>query len=81
MNCIPLLKIGGSLVVFDLISHLTGKSENEWEQNGTEMLMQKELQGMLWNCFITAAEQELMLHPSLTKRLANHARLNGVTEG
>ena len=28
----------------------------------------------LRNCFITAAERELTLHPSLTKRLVNHAR-------
>ena len=33
------------------------------------------------NCFITVAERELMLHPSLTKRLVNHARPNDVTEG
>ena len=26
------------------------------------------------NCFISIAERELMLHPSLTKRLVNHAR-------
>ena len=31
--------------------------------------------------FITVAERELMLHPSLTKRLVNHARPNDVTEG
>ena len=35
----------------------------------------------LRNCFITVAERELMLHPSLTKRLVNHARPNDVTEG
>ena len=28
----------------------------------------------LRNCFITVAERELMLPPSLTKRLVNHAR-------
>ena len=33
------------------------------------------------NCFITVAERELMLPPSLTKRLVNHARPNDVTEG
>ncbi len=33
------------------------------------------------NCFITVAEHELMLPPSLTKRLVNHARPNDVTEG
>ena len=33
------------------------------------------------NCFITVAERDLMLHPSLTKRLVNHARPNDVTEG
>ena len=31
--------------------------------------------------FITVAERELMLPPSLTKRLVNHARLNDVTQG
>ena len=35
----------------------------------------------LRNCFISVAERELMLHPSLTKRLVNHARPNDVTEG
>ena len=35
----------------------------------------------LRNCFITVAERELMLHPSLTKPLVNHARPNDVTEG
>ena len=35
----------------------------------------------LRNCFITVAERELMLPPSLTKRLVNHARPNDVTEG
>jgi len=35
----------------------------------------------LRNCFITVAERDLMLHPSLTKRLVNHARPNDVTEG
>ena len=35
----------------------------------------------LRNCFISIAERELMLHPSLTKRLVNHARPNDVTEG
>ena len=35
----------------------------------------------LRNCFITVAERELMLPRSLTKRLANHARPNDVTEG
>ena len=34
----------------------------------------------LRNCFVTVAERELMLHPSLTKRLVNHARPNDVTE-
>ena len=33
------------------------------------------------NSFITVAERELMLPPSLTKRLVNHARPNDVTEG
>ena len=33
------------------------------------------------NCFITVAERELMLPPTLTKRLVNHARPNDVTEG
>ena len=33
------------------------------------------------NRFITVAERELMLHPSLTKRLVNHARPSHVTEG
>ena len=35
----------------------------------------------LRNCFITVAERDLMLHPSLTKRLVNHARPSDVTEG
>ena len=35
----------------------------------------------LRNCFITVAERELMLPPTLTKRLVNHARPNDVTEG
>ena len=35
----------------------------------------------LRNCFISIAERELMLHPSLTKRLVNHSRPNDVTEG
>ena len=35
----------------------------------------------LRNCFITVAERELMLPPSLTKRLVNHAPPNDVTEG
>ena len=35
----------------------------------------------LRNCFITVAERELMLPPSLTKRLVNHARPNDITEG
>ena len=35
----------------------------------------------LRNSFITVAERELMLPPSLTKRLVNHARPNDVTEG
>ena len=35
----------------------------------------------LRNCFITVAERELILHPSFTKRLVNHARPNDVTEG
>ena len=35
----------------------------------------------LRNCFITVAERELMLPPSLTKRQVNHARSNDVTEG
>ena len=35
----------------------------------------------LRNCFITVAERDLMLPPSLTKRLVNHARPNDVTEG
>ena len=35
----------------------------------------------LRNCFITVAERELILPPSLTKRLVNHARPNDVTEG
>ena len=33
------------------------------------------------NCFITVAEQELMLPHALTKRLVNHALPNDVTEG
>ena len=33
------------------------------------------------NSFITVAERELMLPPSLTKRLVNHARPNDVTQG
>ena len=35
----------------------------------------------LRNSFITVAERELMLPPSLTKRLVNHARPNDVTQG
>ena len=35
----------------------------------------------LRNSFITIAERELMLPPSLTKRLVNHARPNDVTQG
>ncbi len=35
----------------------------------------------LRNCFITIAERELMLPPSLTKRLVNHAKPNDMTEG
>ena len=35
----------------------------------------------LRNCFITAAERELMLPRSLTKRLVSHARPQDVTEG
>ena len=35
----------------------------------------------LCNCFITVAEHELLLPPSLTKRLVNHACPNDVTEG
>ena len=35
----------------------------------------------LRNCFITVAERELMLPPTLTKPLVNHARPNDVTEG
>ena len=35
----------------------------------------------LRNSFITVAERELMLPPSLTKRLGNHARPNDVTQG
>jgi len=35
----------------------------------------------LRNFFISVAERDLMLHPSLTKRLVNHARPNDVTEG
>ena len=35
----------------------------------------------LRNTFITVAECELMLPPSLTKRLVNHARPNDVTQG
>ena len=35
----------------------------------------------LRNAFITVAERELMLPPSLTKRLVNHARPNDVTQG
>ena len=34
----------------------------------------------LRNSFITVAERELMLPPSLTKRLVNHARPNDVTQ-
>jgi len=37
--------------------------------------------GPLRNCFITVAERELMLPPSPTKRLVNHALPNDVTEG
>ena len=33
------------------------------------------------NCFISVAERELMMQPSLTKRVVNHARPNDVTEG
>ena len=35
----------------------------------------------LRNSFITVAERELMLPPSLTKRLVNHARPNDMTQG
>lgn len=35
----------------------------------------------LRNCFITAADRELMLPTSMTKRLVNHAPSNNVTEG
>lgn len=35
----------------------------------------------LLNAFITVAERELMLPRSPTKRLVNHARAGGVTEG
>ena len=35
----------------------------------------------LRNCFITVAGRELMLPPSLTERLVNHARPSDVTEG
>ena len=35
----------------------------------------------LRNCFITVAERELMLPPSLTKRLVNNARPGDLTEG
>ena len=35
----------------------------------------------LRNSFITVAERELMLPPSLTKRLVNHARPNDITQG
>ena len=35
----------------------------------------------LRNSFITIAERELMLPPSLTKRPVNHARSDDVTEG
>ena len=35
----------------------------------------------LRNSFITVAERELMLPPSLTKRLVNHARPSDVTQG
>ena len=35
----------------------------------------------LRNCFITVAERELMLPPSLIKRLVNHARPNDVNQG
>ena len=35
----------------------------------------------LRNCFITVAERELMLPPSLTRRLVNHSRPNDVTKG
>ena len=34
----------------------------------------------LHNAFITVAERDLMLPPSLTKRLVNHARPSDVTE-
>ena len=34
----------------------------------------------LRNCFITVAERDLIVHPSLTKRLVNHARPNDLTE-
>ena len=35
----------------------------------------------LRNCFITVAECDLLLPPSLTKRLVNHTRPSDVTEG
>ena len=35
----------------------------------------------LRNCFISVADRDLMLPPSLTKRLVNHARPQDVTEG
>ena len=35
----------------------------------------------LRNSFMTVAERELMLPPSFTKRLVNHARPNDVTQG
>ena len=35
----------------------------------------------LRNSFITVAERELMLPPSLTKQLVNHARPNDVAQG
>lgn len=35
----------------------------------------------LRNCFITVAERERMLPPSLTKGLVNHAGPNDVTQG
>ena len=35
----------------------------------------------LRNCFISVVERELMLHPSVTRRLVNHAMPNDITEG
>ena len=35
----------------------------------------------LRNCFISVADRDLMLPPSLTKRLVNHSRPQDVTEG